>query len=81
MESIICQAEQDVTFERAMHAWYHKRSGELMANPNHFEFQARWDEHQKVFSAMLAIAIATLPKTRQLQIAEALLRSFGEEEA
>lgn len=78
VDRVVMRSEQDVTFEQAMFEWYQGRDRQLYADPNHPEFQARIDEHQKVFSAMLTISHAMLPPERRQQVAEAIMASFGE---
>lgn len=48
----------------------------VTADPNHEEFQSRYDEHSMVFDAMLEIKNAMLSEDRQREIAKMLVDSF-----
>lgn len=80
VDSVVMRSEHDVTFEQAIFEWYHGRGRELYAAPNHPEFQARIDEHQKMFAAMLTIKHAMLPAERRKQVLEAIVASFCDDD-
>ena len=79
VDSIVRRSFYDVTFEQAMFEWHQQRSKQLLGDPNHKEFQVRYDEHERMFGAMLTAKFCMLPVERQNQVAEAIARSFSED--
>lgn len=78
-QPLVVRPERDITFEQAMFEWYQKRSRELLADPNHEEFQVRYDEHSMVFNAILTIKNAMLREDRRAEVARMLIDSFSGE--
>lgn len=79
LHDVVTRSFRDVAFEQAMFEWYQQRGGELLKEPNHPEFQVRYDEHSKVFAAILGIKFCMLSEERKSQVAEAIARSFSED--
>lgn len=70
-------SDKDIMFEEAMFEWFQGRSKQLLGEPNHPEFQARYQELLGVFGAMIKIKHAMLSPERQAQVADMLESSFS----